>query len=115
MVAGGGICATADSSLPGVGGWLALTLRDGELVVVLLAVAAFGENALRGTPSNCSIRALRFCETTVLLREDFAVIEQINPVVRRWLDVYILERDRKLEAAREERRSKRAQSQRAIA
>jgi len=72
------------------------TLRDGELVIVLLAVAAFGENALRGTPSNCSIRALRFCETTVLLREDFAVIEQMNPVVRRWLDVYILERDRKL-------------------
>ena len=72
------------------------TLRDGELIVVLLAVAAFGENALRGTPSNCSIRALRFCETTVLLREDFAVIEQMNPVVRRWLDVYILERDRKL-------------------
>jgi len=81
------------------------TLRDGELVVVLLAVAAFGENALRGTPSNCSIRALRFCETTVLLREDFAVIEQMNPVVRRWLDVYILERDRKLENPHTRRQS----------
>lgn len=81
------------------------TLRDGDLVIVLLAVAAFGENALRGTPSNCSIRALRFCETTVLLREDFAVIEQMNPVVRRWLDVYILERDRKLSNPQTRRQS----------
>lgn len=81
------------------------TLRNDQLVVVLLAVAAFGENALRGTPSNCSIRALRFCETNVLLREDFAVIEKMNPVVRRWLDVYILERDRKLQDPRIRRQS----------
>ena len=72
------------------------SLRKGELLVVLLAVAAFGENALRDQPSNVSIRALRFCETTVLLREDFAIVEELNPMIRRWLDIYILERDRKL-------------------
>ena len=67
------------------------------MLVVLLAVAAFGETALRSEePSNVSVRALRFCETSVLLREDWEVIEAINPQIRLWLDIYIMERDRKL-------------------
>jgi hypothetical protein len=81
------------------------TIKAGDLQIVLLAVAAFGESALRGTPSSVSVRALRFCETTVLLREDFAVVEQINPIIRQWLDIYIMERDRKLDDPHTRRQS----------
>ena len=72
--------------------------RDGKLLVVLLATAAFGETALRSESaiSNVTVRALRFCETTILMREDWALIEQLNPQIKMWLEVYIGERDRKL-------------------
>ena len=72
--------------------------QNGDLLVVLLATAAFGETALRADPmaSNVTVRALRFCETTILMREDWASIEQLNPQIKTWLEVYIIERDRKL-------------------
>ena len=48
------------------------TTSGGELLVVLLAVAAFGEAALQSEkPSDVTIRALRFCETSILMREDW--------------------------------------------
>ena len=73
------------------------TTSKGELLVVLLAVAAFGEAALQSKePSDITIRALRFCETSLLLREDWLVIEKLNPRIRVWLEIYIAERDRKI-------------------
>lgn len=69
------------------------SLRDTDFIAVMLAVAAFGEDSLQKQPSTVSIRAIRFCETTVLLREDFAIIEELNPLVRQWLNIYIAERD----------------------
>lgn len=72
--------------------------RNSELLVVLLAVAAFGERALQSDEvSDMSIRALRFCECSILLRSDWLVIEKLNPQIRTWLDVYIQERDRRLQ------------------
>ena len=78
------------------------TTMNGQLLVVLLATAAFGETSLRGEDeeSSVTVRALRFCETSVLLREDWALIERINPNIRQWLNVYILERDRNLKDKR---------------
>lgn len=74
------------------------TTRENELLVVLLAVAAFGEKALQSEEvSDMSIRALRFCETSILLRSDWLIIEKLNPQIRVWLDIYIHERDRRLE------------------
>ena len=83
------------------------TTSHGELLVVLLAVAAFGETALRQEEeeSTITVRALRFCETSILLREDWAVIERINPQIRLWLDIYIVERDRKLRDKRVQQQS----------
>ena len=73
------------------------TIADGELLVVLLAVAAFGEAALQSEEaSKVTIRALRFCETSLLMRADWVVIEKLNPRIRTWLDIYINERDRKI-------------------
>ena len=74
------------------------TTRDGQMLVVLLAVAAFGESALLGDdPSTVTVRALRFCEASVLYKEDWACIEQINPQIRTWLNIYIAERDKHLQ------------------
>jgi len=71
--------------------------REGKLLVVLLAVAAFGETALTSEePSDVTVRALRFCEASILLREDWAIVEALNPRVRTWLEIYVNERDRKL-------------------
>ena len=39
---------------------------------------------------------MRFCETSLLTREDWLVIERLNPLIRSWLDIYICERDRKI-------------------
>jgi hypothetical protein len=73
------------------------TIAEGELLVVLLAVAAFGEAALQSEEaSKVTIRALRFCETSLLMRSDWVVIEKLNPRIRTWLDIYINERDRKI-------------------
>ena len=73
------------------------TTSSGELLVVLLAVAAFGEAALQSEEaSTVTIRALRFCETSLLTRADWLVIERLNPRIRTWLDIYINERDRKI-------------------
>lgn len=73
------------------------TIAEGELLVVLLAVAAFGEAALQSEEaSKVTIRALRFCETSLLMRADWVVIEKLNPRIRTWLDIYINERDRKI-------------------
>lgn len=73
------------------------TTRNGAMLVVLLAVAAFGESALLDEPSNVTVRALRFCEASVLYKEDWACIEYINPQIRTWLNVYISERDKHLQ------------------
>lgn len=73
------------------------TTSNRELLVVLLAVAAFGEAALQSEEaSTVTIRALRFCETSLLVRDDWMVIERLNPRIRTWLDIYINERDRKI-------------------
>ena len=72
-------------------------LQDNALVVVLLAVAAFGEHSLQNARSNVSVRALRFCEVSVLLSDDWAQIEHMNRNVSKWLSLYLQERDRKLE------------------
>jgi len=75
------------------------TTRNGKMLVVLLAVAAFGESALLSDdePSSVTVRALRFCEASVLYKEDWACIEQINPQIRTWLNIYIAERDKHLQ------------------
>jgi CRP-like cAMP-binding protein len=72
-------------------------LQDNALVVVLLAVAAFGEHSLQNARSNVSVRALRFCEVSVLLVDDWAQIESMNRNVSKWLSLYLQERDKKLE------------------
>lgn len=72
-------------------------LQDNQLVVVLLAVAAFGEHSLQNARSNVSVRALRFCEVSVLLTDDWAQIESMNKNVSKWLSLYLKERDKKLE------------------
>ena len=74
------------------------TTQNCELLVVLLAVAAFGEKALQTPeqPSEITIRALRFCETSVLHKDHWHTIERLNPSIRRWLDVYVAERDKKI-------------------
>ena len=68
-----------------------------ELVNVMLAVCAFGERALSHEtatlPAHATVRALRFCELSVLLREDFFAICKINPNLRIQLREYVLGRD----------------------
>ena len=57
-------------------------VRDDVLHSVLFAVSAFGESSLltRDTAS-ATVRALRFCEITVLLREDFDHLAELNPQI----------------------------------
>lgn len=47
--------------------------------------------------SDVTVRALRFCEASILLRDDWAIVEALNPRVRTWLEIYVAERDRKLQ------------------
>ena len=69
------------------------TLSAGTLESVLLAISAFGETSLRSEQARVTACALRFCEMSVLLRDDFRHVETMNPQIQRWLDVYIRERD----------------------
>lgn len=64
-----------------------------ELVSVMLAVCAFGERALSRMPAKASVRALRFCEISVLLTDDFDAICELNPLLRQHLDSYVFGRD----------------------
>ena len=68
-----------------------------ELINVMLAVCAFGERALSHEtatlPAHATVRALRFCELSVLLREDFFSICKLNPGLRVSLREYVLGRD----------------------
>jgi len=69
------------------------TMSHGYLASVLLAISAFGETALRGEKSQSTTSALRFCEMSVLLTADFAHVEMLNPQIKKWIDMYIKERD----------------------
>lgn len=64
--------------------------------VTLMAVAAFGEKALRRKPSGATVRAMRFCELAVMLCEDFAVVEALNPQLHRYINNYIIDREKTL-------------------
>ncbi len=88
------------------------TTRNGELLVVLLATAAFGEASLRleVQVSDVTVRALRFCEVSVLAREDFLEIVQLNQNIELWLDIYISERDRRLKDPCVQQQSKQTKS-----
>jgi CRP-like cAMP-binding protein len=72
--------------------------QNSRLLVVMLATAAFGENALRQDPveSDVTVRALQFCEASLLDRDDFRAIARMNPSIETWLNIYIRERDRRL-------------------
>lgn len=80
-----------------------VTQRYNELTQVMLATCAFGERTLSADPksaaSEFTVRALRFCELSVLLREDFNEMCELNPKLLEYLNKYVLERDR-LEARR---------------
>jgi hypothetical protein len=78
------------------------TTRNEELLVVLLATAAFGEAALQVEPtaSDVTVRALSFCEVSVLERRDFHDIVLLNPSIETWLTIYIIERDRRIKDPR---------------
>ena len=69
------------------------TTRNGELLVVLLAVAAFGERALRATSYPTCPYALRFCEQHPFARR-LDRHRTLESQIKMWLDIYINERDR---------------------
>ena len=78
--------------------------------ITLAAVAAFGERALRNQPSGATVRALRFCQLTILLRNDFEMVERLNPKLRAYIDEYIDERDKRIQEGGEKQRKKEERS-----
>jgi len=75
-----------------------VTQRYNELTQVMLATCAFGERALSADPkaaaSEFTVRTLRFCELSVLLREDFNEMCELNPKLLEYVNKYVLERDK---------------------
>ena len=72
-----------------------------ELQNIMLAVCAFGERALsnedgtsHAAKADATVRALRFCELSVLLRDDFFTLCELNSGLRDHLNSYVLGRAR---------------------
>jgi len=69
-------------------------LQNDKIIVVVYAIAAFGESALypHARPV-ATVRAVRFCELTLLRRADFQKVASTNPQIMRYLQQYTQSRD----------------------
>jgi CRP-like cAMP-binding protein len=86
-------------------------LQDGNRVLLMSAISAFGETALlEDVLPNATVRGMSFCEVNVLTRVDFQAISIHVPALLHYLQMYIWKRDtetRRVKEATEARDSQR--------